>query len=360
MLKQIKTNKTKINTNIQEYHDTLCNRIFSKIIPTKQTKIDDRLGFRIPNFNEFELLVKCNYNINQLKTIAKHYEIKMVGNKSNMSSQIYSYLYLSSFAVKLQKYCRGHLFRKYMRFHGPALKQRSLCTNNIDFLSMEQLSDISKEQFFSYKDEDGFIYGFDILSLYNLIYKCDDNVVKNPFNIKPIGQYVIDDFRTLLRLSKLFKINLVIEIADISKEVSNKKRIELQTLTLFQNIDALGNYSNAEWFLTLDRLRLLKFTRELVDIWTYRAHITNETKRAICPPIGNPFSRLPKYHILQNIENIDDIRSHLLGTLERLIGSGIDKDSKCMGAYYILGALTLVNVDAATTMPWLYQAVCYM
>lgn len=38
---------------------------------------------------------------------------------------------------------------------------------------MDNISEIPNEQFFSFKDEDGFIYGFDILSIHNLIYKCN-------------------------------------------------------------------------------------------------------------------------------------------------------------------------------------------
>ena len=134
----------------------------------------------------------------------------------------------------------------------------------------------------------------------------------------------------------------------------------MRALTLFQNIDALGNYSNAEWFLTLNRNLLIKFFRELVDIWSYRSPLTIETKRAICPPSGNPFVRIPNYHILQTLENLDDVRKIMLDIMEKFVCTGIDKDNKCLGAYYILGALTLVNNDAALALPWLYQAVCYM
>ena len=224
---------------------------------------------------------------------------------------------------------------------------------------MEQLTEIPKEQFFSFKDEYGFIYGFDLISLHNLIYKCN-GAIKNPFNTKPINSKVIEDFRSLLRLSRVFKINICTEISDITKEVSDKKSVELRALTLFQNINALGNYSNSEWFLTLNRNQLIKLARELVDIWSYRAPLTDEVKRSICPPNGNPFSRLPNYNILQTLENLDEVRKIILEILENFVTTGIDKDNKCFGAYYVLGALTLVNNDAATTLPWLYQAVCYM
>jgi hypothetical protein len=49
----------------------------------------------------------------------------------------------------------------------------------------------------------------------------------------------------------------------------------------------------------------------------------------------------------------------ILEVLERFINNGIDNDSKSLGAYYILGSLTLVNEAAATSLPWLYQSFGY-
>jgi hypothetical protein len=48
-----------------------------------------------------------------------------------------------------------------------------------------------------------------------------------------------------------------------------------------------------------------------------------------------------------------------LEVLEKLFNTGVDKDSKSLGAYYVLGALTLVNENAASSLPWLYQSVNY-
>ena len=102
----------------------------------------------------------------------------MTGNKKELISRIYAFLLLSNSVVKIQKIIRGCLQRKYTKYHGPALKNRLLCTNNFDFLSMEQLTEIPKEQFFSFKDGDGFIYGFDILSLHNLIVKNGKTTIR--------------------------------------------------------------------------------------------------------------------------------------------------------------------------------------
>lgn len=351
--------KNKINNNNTDILLELYDNILKTIEPSRKLEKIDTNNIYIPKFCEFNFFLKYNYNLSQLKNISKVYKLKVTGNKSQLTTRIYSYLYLSHSVVKIQKIMRGCLQRKYMYFHGPAVKNRGLCINNTDFFSMEDVTEISYTQFFSFKDDEGFIYGFDILSFYNLIYKCN-GIVKNPFNTKLISEDKIKDFRSLLRLSKVLNIIVLTEISDINKEISEKKSLELRALSLFQNIDALGNYSNSMWFLSLNRQQLLKFTKELIDIWSYRALLTMETKRSICPPLGNPFSKLPSYHILQTLESIDTLRKIILEFLEKMVNSGIDKDSKCLGAYYILGAMTLVNNDAATSLPWLYQAVCYM
>ena len=354
----IKHVKTRTNNIDNDFTTLLFNKVSQNIkIENKLEKINGDLNI-VLKFSDYNMLLKYNYSIKQLKQIAKDYKLKITGNKPVLVLRIYSFLYLSKLTTNIQKLVRGFIQRKYNTIQGPGLKQRLLCTNTIDFLSMDELTTIPNEQFFSFKDEDGFIYGFDILSLYNLIYKCN-GIVKNPFNTKPLTSKIIETIRSFIRLSKVLNIKLLTELSDVTKE-SNTKSIELRTLTLFQHIDSLGNYSDPQWFLSLNKQQLIKFTRELIDIWHYRAPLSIETKRAICPPNGNPFNRLPHFNVIQTTENIDDIRKIILDVLEKMTNSGIDKDSKCLGAYYILGSLTLVNINAATSLPWLYQAVCYI
>jgi hypothetical protein len=169
---------------------------------------------------------------------------------------------------------------------------------------------------------------------------------------------VIKNIRHLIRLSKILKIPMVIDIKDINEDISNQKSIELKILDIFQNIDSLGNYSDPSWFLSLNRQQMLKFVRELHDIWDYRAQLSPETKRNICPPNGDPFRNINTSQIL-NETNIDNIRKIVYPLLEKFVNSGVDKDGKSLGAYYVLGALTLVNENAATSLPWLFHSVSY-
>ena len=343
---------------MNEYIDIISNKCASKIPSFKdKEKIDDD-NISIPKFSEYDLMYKNNYNVNQLKSFAKNYKLKVTGNKPQLVIRLYTFLFLSQSILKVQQLFRGHLVRKYNNCHGPAAKNRGLCTNDTDFYSMDEVKDLPIEQFFSYKDEDGFIYGFDLLSIYNLVYKCN-GVIKNPYNRHPVGSKVIENLKLLLRLSKVLKIPICTEIKDISLEVSCKKSLELRILALFQNIDALGNYSDSKWFLNLNRNQLVRLLRELIDIWTYRANLSEDTKRDVCPPVGNPFGRLSVFSQVQHSDNLDDIRKYLLEVLEKFVNTGINRDSKSLGAYYVLGALTLVSTEAANALPWLYQAVNY-
>jgi len=93
-------------------------------------------------------------------------------------------------------------------------------------------------------------------------------------------------------------------------------------------------------------------------MWNYRAQLSQETKRNICPPNGDPFRNLSMTYI-HTEPNMFNIKKVVLEVLEKLVNSGIDKDSKSLGAYYVLGGLTLVNQEAATSLPWLFQSVSY-
>jgi len=329
-------------------YDTCDNTI------AKKKKIDDEYS-TIPGTDDYNSLLTTKYNQNQLKHFAKFYKLKVSGNKTQLIERLLSFLKLSSSAIKIQKIVRGRLQRLYNMYRGPAYFKRDICTNDSDFLTGDDLKSISLEQFFSYKDDDNFIYGFDIVSLHNLIIKSG-KCIKNPYNRNIISSSVIFHMKHLLRLSKILKINVSTDIQDLTQDITNEKSMELRVLDLFQNIDSLGNYSNPQWFLSLNKINLIKFVRELCDIWEYRAQLSIEIKKLICPPYGTPFRNL-NLSSMTNEQNLEKIRKCILEGLEKMVNSGVDKDSRSLGAYYVLAALTLVNEDAAHALPWLFQSV---
>ena len=351
-------NHTSCENNINNYLNFITSRIENQIIfPNKLEKIDD---ISILTTNNFKNLLAVNYTIQQLKNFAKKLKLKISGTKKELVFRIYIFLQLSYYIIKIQKKFRGYIERKFNILHGPAYKNRNLCTNNIDFITLENLSNLHFNQFFSYQDLDNFIYGFDLASINTLINTKynSKNCCQNPYNRNNIPIEVLINIKQLIKLGKSLKKNMYLEIQDDETNISNEKVIELRCLSLFQNINALGNYSHSKWFFSLPRIKLIQFIRELCDIWNYRAQLTIETKKKICPPDGNPFSLLSISYIYNEID-INNVKKIILEVLEKLVNNGIDNDSKSLGAYYVLAALTLVNEEVAIALPWLYQSVAY-
>jgi hypothetical protein len=353
---EIKKNNSN-NSLIEEYLNNIMSKCERQMPIIKKTyKVsDDKI--KIPTIKTYNELIYNNYNVTQLKRFSKHYNLKITGNKEQLFGRIYSYLYFSCYIIKIQKIFRKSLVIKYKNLHGPACLNRKKCTNTDDFVSMEPIEEINFHQFISYKDIDNFIYGFDITSLHNLFLRSPDEI-RNPYNRNKIPEFVLKNISSIIRLGKILNININLKFEDDTKNLPNEKVIELRAISLFQNIDALGNYSNANWFLSLNRNKLIRFIRELIYFWNDRLQLSNETKRNISPPYGNPFRNLNFNYIILE-ENLWNVKKVIIEVLENLVNIGTDKDSKALGAYYVLGALTLVNSDAATSLPWLFQSVNY-
>lgn len=310
--------------------------------------------FSIPGFNEANVLHEYNHTLAQLRKMAKHYKLGVSGNKSVLIGRIHDHLSRSVHAVKIQCVFRGFIRRIYCRLKGPGYYDRSLCTNMCDFYSLDDLKAIPNRQFISFKDCDGFIYGFDVLSLYNLILKGGAST-ENPYNRKLIPGTVVTRIRFMIRLSIVLREPVNIKLDTDDGIATGRQRTEMRIISVFQDIDALGNYTDSAWFSSLSSAGLLRFIRELSDIWTYRAQLSPEMRCSIVPPNGDPFRGgqalmipEPTHTSLQRIS---------LSVVETMVRSGIDRDAKVLGAYYVLSALTLVSPGAAEAMPWLYDSV---
>jgi len=308
----------------------------------------------IPTFSSHNTFLTKTYTVPQLKEICKFYKLKVTGNKQVLINKVYHYLYFSSYAVVIQKVWRKNLFKTYNKLRGPAKFNRALCVNETDFSSMEPLKEIPFNQFFSYADVDGKIYGFDIVSLYNLL---DDEDLKdsNPYNRNPIPNRTKINFKRLLSISKIMGENLNMNLVVEEETTDPVKLIETRTVNIFREIDNLGNYTNPVWFTQLNQRQVVKFLQELRDIWVYRAHLDNTTMAEICPPNGNPFDILDMNMILTM--PLYNIKIITLIVIDQFVKNGIDRDSRILGANYVLCALTLVSTEAATALPWLYQSV---
>ena len=350
----------------KEYEEV--NKIVKKRKVTKSKKPNKKEKdeiTKIPKYEEYDCLKNNNYKITQLKEICKYYKLKQTGNKTELRDRIYNYLKQSKDIIKLQAIWKGSLIRKWIKMHGPALKNRELCVNKEDFFLFEDVTDIHIDQFFSFKDKDNFIYGFDIVSIYNLFQNAikkggRNEKVLNPYNRKEIDKTILKEVSNLIKLSRTLKRDISIEIPK-EEEEDEETVIKGRIINIFQNIDLLGHYTQTHWFSELNINQLKKFLRELCDIWTYRAQLSLAMKINIYPPSGDPFQNIygGSYVGLVQLNsaiNILEVQKNCLTVMERMVNSGSNNDYKNLGAYYVLTALTTVSQEAALALPWLFEA----
>lgn len=304
--------------------------------------------FMVPKHNEYNNIIKYNYNVQQLKQMCKHYGIKQSGNKNDVMFRIYNYLKFSFFATIIQSNYRGYLQRKLNKLKGYSLFNRNITTNKEDFISLDTLIDVHPNNYFSYNINQH-NYGFNLSSIYNLILKS--NIPMNPYTREIFSNKTIFQIKEIIRLSKILKISLDLNVKDVEVSTNN---VKFRIIELFHKIDSFGNLSNFYWFYSLNKQQLIRLYRELYDIWNYRIQLTSERKKQICHPTGNPFVRTDSLFLLNY--NIEEIRKHFINIFNNLLTKAIDNDYQSLGAYYILGALTIVNNEAAESLPWLYES----
>ena len=312
--------------------------------------------------SNYNTLLVVKYKMDELKKLCTRYKISKGGNKDDLTKRLYEYCKNSIAPLKIQKVFRGFLNRKLHKLQGPALKNRKICTNDTDFFTMDDMIEIPTTQFYSYRDKDDFVYGFNIVSLYNLILK-EGSKSKNPYNRNEFDSNIKENVLSMIRISKLLKIPIEIELKN--EVMDPAKRLELKILDLFQTMNSYGNYANSEWFSDLSRNSHIRFARELVDIWNYRALLTMAKKQEICPPHGTPFLGTPYFtnvasNTTLNNFSLETIVKYNIQIIENLVKSAIDVDNKMLGTFYVLSSLTLVSQQARDAMPWLYESVVYI
>lgn len=323
---------------------------------------------------EYEKINSTRYSLAELRALCCHYGIKKSGTKTELSQRIYLFLKQTYFIVRIQRMFKSFLTKKYYNLSGPGYLHTTKCVNDTDFYTFDKISKIKPMELFTYLDVDNKIYGFHIASIFHLIITSYPNIT-NPYNRNVISSSVIKNVYEKLIYGSLIGFRVSIKLDDendvdtnecicssggINTNIlSREKQEELFIVDLFQHINTLGNYSDSEWFIALQREDLIRFIRHVHDIWYYRANLTQEMKERISPPNGNPFV-LHNAHVNLNVITLltaAELRTICVSIIERMTRRGISREDQCLGAFYVLATLTIVNQDARNALPWLYEAV---
>lgn len=242
-----------------------------------------------------------------------------------------------------------------MKLHGPAYQSRHLCVNKADFFTLDEVIDIPFSSFISIVDEDQFIYGFEICSLYYLLYNTnEDEHTLNPYNRKPLASAEIKkQIIQLYKIGKILNIHINLNVNyDKNKPILSPRE---RAITLFEKINTYDIDASCQWFLDLPKEKLTIYFKKLQENWQYRLNLTKAIRKNICPPDGNPFQFISASMIFE-IEDCLFIQNALLDVLERWVYLGINDEMKCLGSFHVIGALTLVSKDARNAFPFFYQS----
>ena len=343
--------KVKVNAKIKK-------RIFKKKDP-------DTESMRIPSFAEHDVFMQSDHHkVQELKDMCKHYGIKCGGTKQELKLRIHTHLIQSHYVMRIQRMIRRSFFKMHARISGPAYHDRSLCVNDTDFYSMEPVRDIPCNQFISVLDDAGIVYGFDMISL-NTYYMSElkngnvkyDTPLSNPYNRMPLPLTILRQMHRKICLTRIIGVKCTIETEP--EPVQSVQQQDDQLLFLvFQQINSHGHYADSAWFGELNAGGIMRFMRELADIWNYRAQIMAQMKLEICPPNGDPFRYVDLR--MDGHSHPETIKHAGIQIMNTFVTSGNTRDSRGLGAYYVLSALTLVSQPARNAMPWLYESVMYV
>ena len=292
-----------------------------------------------------------------IKNIGK--QLGIIISKKKKSILIYEINNILKFHIKalyIQSWVRSYFVRKWISLHGPSWDNISLVNNSSDFLTMEAIKSIHWSEKFNFQDSQGFIYSFHKLSFQKLLKnKLPNKSLLNPYNKVPISNQNITFFKKLMKYTNMLGISLRdeddenLELNETCKEKAIRRANEL-----FYFIDNLGNYSDSQWFLNLEKPQLRIFIREIIDIWHYRAGLTIDQKIEMCPS-GNPFINMNNVYF-SNDYPIEFYQNCILDSLFKLVTSSPIISCQNTAALYVLGALTMVNPLAAQSLPWLYES----
>jgi hypothetical protein len=330
-----------------------------------------------------------NRPINQVANSATNEKITLISPNISLLESFFHILLKANTnidkLVKLQRWIRSSLQSFNYRLHGFAWYNRSLCVNDSDFVTLDDIREIPQDDFISFKDNAGFVYGFSLDSLTDLILKTDDNFyenfkkssssigmcyrqyiralhnhynkikVNNPytrdllpgeFKLKIIRLYTRKIFGKYMRLGNICVSSIIAgsSASDIKVQVRNK------CLSVFQKIDMFGYMTNTSWLMDENVKRLKIFYGKLAIQWNLDFGLNN-TARYKISRTHNLFSNLQDIILSRADKYV--LLDKILDTLNILVSNGESDADRNTGCILILYALASINPGCIEANPWL-------
>ena len=387
-------NDTNTDNKIVTNNNSNTNKVF--------IKKEDILNYKDWKKSDKKL---SSYTLKDLKPICKYYKLRCSGKKKEIIDRIEDFFKKTIYSIKIQSFWRRKIVLLNNKLRGPALNNRDICANQVDFNTLEPLSEIDNNNFFSYIEKvnnNQYIWGFNFYSIIELL--NNQNIPKNPFNRSELNKENINNILKLFRINNILfpkqiintsnEFNLhTINIPDeyniiglsytyyrpkcfnksLIKSLTNKQlyinickkrvsNIDERIRNIFYTFDSYGNYTSTEWLYQLDFNKLVTFYKQLFSIWnnSRTSIIPTTIKRKICI-LFDPFQGLFRGTIVYNRNDHDrsifTMRVAVVTIIENMIYASIDEEYSKIGSLHCLTALTVVSPGARATLPWLWESL---
>ncbi len=258
-------------------------------------------------------------------------------------------------ASRLQRWWRSFQTRR----QGLAALEIDLATNKQELLSFDEISNIPHIYRWSYYDDTGHCWLFDIRSLYHLHQK-PPTTIKNPYTQKQFHKSALLSFYNRLNWLTAHHYPLL-----QAKDPSDPQALWIMSIVeVFVTIDALGYNTSADWFISLNDQQHYEFRRVLSNIWS---QLSKQQHKAILGRNKNleiydgaaPTTMLlrpggRKYSSPNNSPRLLTQKENL-AAIKTLVTSAKGRGDRSTGALYALTALTHVCQEAADAYPYLTE-----
>ncbi len=253
--------------------------------------------------------------------------------------------------IKIQAAWRGRYTRKMLALRGYAAFNRYLCSNDIDPISLNPIEDLPMRSFFSYRADDGRIYGFDIDSLK----KCLDNAqTKNPFNREAFSWRTLQDIHDCYAASPAAAAEEANSSSICKRGRSGKFNTRERAFEIFHNFHlSSGFFVDETWFLDLSRRDLINFYRRLYTIIRLRSPAAFREMFNSSGVSGLKFFDLYDDICGRAVYNTPKMQQLILLELENLVAVQSTHDDKVTAIIWVLIALTQSTSRAAVALPFL-------
>lgn len=384
MVRKSKTRKSHVSEELMTQKDfpslTTYNKYIHRLSPSKfirlcyyqslpvanpKRKRVQPCQFQILRYGEQDKLIELNYNMSQLKMIAKHYRISSSGNKDELLCRIYNILKLGTYARTIQKNVRCFFVSQFIKSRGEAVLKRKMCVNDYDFYSLDSLEEIPVEYFCSIREVNGSCvhhYGFDLRSLSDYI-KIQKQNVKNPYTSIPFTQNITQVVKRCIQTANfagysLNKLNVkVLNTIQPTEQTTDFLSGIQEVLHEIDSLGHLGTYTDIRWYEELHRNQIRHFIIQTFDIFAYRLGLTREKQREITGSIRLNYC-LNGYNI-NNLQTLStsELKSIMLYMIRCFVMNGQIEDSRKTGSIIVMMGTTLVSNSARDVFPALYQSV---